>query len=96
MLSSSSAVKLSMTAMNRLMRATASFSPPGPITLDRPGIIDITLPSGPSLRMFWNCSYMSRNVKSPVPSVNFLYSSGWSNILLSANTTATRQAEHAQ
>mmetsp|Transcript_45248 Transcript_45248/g.106174 ORF Transcript_45248/g.106174 Transcript_45248/m.106174 type:complete len:267 (+) Transcript_45248:244-1044(+) len=72
--SSSSSVIESMIVMNFLNRTWLSCSRPLVIMADMPGIIDITLLSGPIFMTFWNCSYMSRRVKTPCES--FWYSSG--------------------
>mmetsp|Transcript_12725 Transcript_12725/g.31248 ORF Transcript_12725/g.31248 Transcript_12725/m.31248 type:complete len:370 (+) Transcript_12725:420-1529(+) len=72
--SSSSSFIESMMVMNFLKRACDSCSLPLVIMALIPGIIDMTLPRGPMRITFWNCSYMSRNVKTPCES--FWYSSG--------------------
>lgn len=64
--------------------------------LDSPGIMLITFPSGPSLSRFWNCSYMSRKVKSLLPSASFLYSSGWSSSFSSCGSPVSRHGTAAQ
>mmetsp|Transcript_24315 Transcript_24315/g.34330 ORF Transcript_24315/g.34330 Transcript_24315/m.34330 type:complete len:287 (-) Transcript_24315:499-1359(-) len=70
-LSSSEIAIESIMVMNLLILCLliASWSLPMP-AVPRPGIMDISLPMDPMDSKFWNCSYMSLNVK-PAPFCSF-------------------------
>lgn len=68
------------------------------LELERPGIIDMTWPTGPIFWMLANCSYRIRSVKLPLVmlsiSSSFCRSSGTASCISSPQQTPQHAATH--